>query len=116
MTKKDKYEAELLSVIKEKKIAFFDHAFAFTSFCSATAYNHELEKLETIRNAIKQNRVKAKNYLLNKWITSDNATLNISAYRLLSDKEEHQKLNQSYIDHTSDGKQITFNLNFPDGD
>ena len=104
--KTKKYEEELLRVIKEKKIAFLDHCFAFTSFSSSTAYNHELEKLESIREAIKQNRVKAKNYMLNKWIGSDNATLQISAMRLLSDKEEHQKLNQSYIDHTSKGKQV----------
>lgn len=105
------YEEELLKVIKEKKIAFFDHCFAFVSFSSSTAYNHELEKLDTIKNAIKQNRVKSKNYLLNKWIESDNATLNISAYRLLSDSEEHRKLNQTYNDiDLSASKNITINL------
>lgn len=104
--KTKEYEQELLEVIKKHKIAFFDHCFAFTSFCPATAYNHNLEKLDTIKNGIKNNRVKAKNYLLNKWLESDNATLNISAYRLLSDSEEHQKLNQSYIDHTSKGNEI----------
>jgi hypothetical protein len=104
--KKDKYEKELLEIIKAKKIVFFDHCFAFTSFSRATAYNHDLEKLDTIKNALHQNRVKAKNYLINKWIGSDNATLQISAYRLMSDTEEHQKLNQSYIDHTSKGEKI----------
>ena len=102
--KAKKYEAELLKVIEEKKIAFLDHAFAFTSFSGSTAYNHELEKLESIKNAIKQNRVKAKNYMLNKWIASDNPTLQVAAMRLLSNTEEHRKLNQSYTDHTTDGK------------
>jgi len=104
--KTKQYEKELLEVIKKHNIAFLDHCFAYTSFCAATSYNHKLEKLETIKSAIKSNRVKAKNYLLNKWINSDNATLNISAYRLLSDTEEHQKLNQSYIDHTSKNEKI----------
>lgn len=105
--KAKKYEEELLKVIKSKKIAFFDHCFGFTSFSRATAYNHSLDKLDSIKDAINQNRVTAKNYMLNKWIASDNATLQISAMRLLSDSEEHQKLNQSYIDHTTGGEKIT---------
>jgi len=104
--KQKKYEAELLKVIKEKKIAFLDHAFGFTSFSSSTAYNHELEKMESIKQAIKENRVKAKNYMLNKWIGSDNATLQVAAMRLLSSSEEHRKLNQQYTDHTSGGESI----------
>ena len=104
--KQKKYEKEMLRVINEEKIAFFDHCFAFTTFSAATAYNHNLEKLESIKNAIAGNRVKAKNYMLNKWIASDNPTLQIAAMRLLSTPEEHQKLNQSYIDHTSKGEKV----------
>ena len=99
-----KYESELLKVIKEKNIAFFDHCFAFTSFSRATAYNHGLDKLDTISEAINKNRVTAKNYMLNKWVKSDNATLQISAMRLLSTDEEHKKLNQSYIDQKTEHK------------
>lgn len=102
-----KYEAELLKVIKEKKIAFFDHCFGFTSFSRTTAYDYKLNDSDAIKAAIATNRATAKNYMLNKWIASDNATLQISAMRLLSDSEEHQKLNQSYIDHTTKGEKIT---------
>lgn len=104
--KKKDLEAEMLKVIKEKKIAFLNHCFAYLSFSSATAYNHELEKLESIKEAINKNRVSAKNYMLNKWIGSENPTLQISAYRLLSDSEEHLKLNQSHIDHTTKGESV----------
>ena len=104
--KKKQYETELLNAIKDNKIAFLDHAFAFVSFSSSTSYNYELEKLETIKEALKNNRVKAKNYLLNKWIASPNATLNVAAYRLLSTSEEHKLLNQQYHDHTSNGESI----------
>lgn len=104
--KAKKYEKELLKVIKEKKIAFFDHCFGFTSFSRATAYNYSLDKLDSIKDAINQNRVTAKNYMLNKWIASENATLQISAMRLLSDSEEHKKLNQTYVDQTTNGESI----------
>lgn len=110
--KAKKYEEELLKVIKEKKIAFFDHCFGFTSFSRATAYNHGLDKLDSIKGTINQNRVTAKNYMLNKWIASDNPTLQISAMRLLSDPEEHQKLNQTYIDHSSKGEKINTGIDY----
>jgi len=97
-----KYEAELLELIKEKKIAFLDHCFAYATFSRATAYNYNLDKLDSIRDAINKNRVSAKNYMLNKWIASTNATLQISAFRLLSDQEEHRLLNQSYIDQKTE--------------
>jgi len=105
--KAKKYEAELLKVIKEKKIAFFDHCFGFTSFSRTTAYEYKLNESDVIKDAINQNRVTAKNYMLNKWIASDNPTLQISAMMLLSDSEEHKKLNHSYVDHTTDGRNIT---------
>lgn len=105
--KANKYEKELLEVIKSKKITFFDHCFGFTSFSRATAYNHSLDKLDSIKDAINKNRVTAKNYMLNKWIASENPTLQIAAMRLLSDLEEHKKMNQSYVDQTTNGENIS---------
>lgn len=102
--KKSEMKVELLDVIKKNKIAFIDHAFAYTTFSRASAYNKNLDKLDDIRTAINKNRVKAKNYMINKWIASSNPTLQIAAFRLMSDTEEHKKLNQSYVDHTSDGE------------
>lgn len=110
--KTKQYEEELLNVIKEKKIAFIEHCFAYTTFSKRTAYNHKLHELHNIKDAIESNRVSAKNYMLNKWIASDNSTLQVAAFRLLSNKEEHQLLNQQYIDHTSKGEQIKNVSNF----
>jgi len=99
--KQAQYEADLLKVIKEKKIAFFDHCFGFTSFSRRTAYEYDLHEMHTIKGAIEQNRVTAKNYMLNKWIAGDNPTLQVAAMRLLADSEEHRKLNQSYVEQTT---------------
>ena len=106
--KQKKYSDEALEVIKKHKIAVFEHIFGFTSFSRATAYNHGLDTLDSIKEAIELNKNKAKNYLLNKWIASPNATLNVAAYRLLSTSEEHKLLNQSYIDHTTSGEKLIF--------
>ena len=101
LTEKQKaYEKELLKIIKERKIMFFSHAFAYTSFSAATAYNHNLEKLDTIKDALAKNRASGVTYMLNKWIGSDNATLQIAAMKIIADEELRRSLNQQYIEQT----------------
>jgi len=101
LTEKQKaYEKELLKIIEERKIMFFSHAFAYTSFSAATAYNHNLEKLDTIKDALAKNRASGVTYMLNKWIGSDNATLQIAAMRIIADEEIRRSLNQQYIEQT----------------
>ena len=101
LTEKQKaYEKELLKIIEERKIMFFNHAFAYTSFSAATAYNHNLEKLDTIKEALAKNRASGVTYMLNKWIGSDNATLQIAAMRIIADEEIRRSLNQQYIEQT----------------
>jgi ketol-acid reductoisomerase len=101
LTEKQKaYEKELLKIIKERKIMFFSHAFAYTSFSAATAYNHNLEKLDTIKDALAKNRASGVTYMLNKWIGSDNATLQIAAMKIIADEELRRSLNQQYLEQT----------------
>lgn len=101
LTEKQKaYEKELLKIIEERKIMFFSHAFAYTSFSLATAYNHNLEKLDTIKDALAKNRASGVTYMLNKWIGSDNATLQIAAMKIIADEELRRSLNQQYIEQT----------------
>lgn len=95
-----KYEAEALKAVKERKLMFFDHIFAYVSFSSSTAYNHGLEKLESIKEAILENKINGVNYMLQKWIASDNATLNIAAMRIISNDAIRRSLNQQYIETT----------------
>ena len=94
-----KHEAAILKIIKEKKLMRFDHIFAHFTGCSrATAYNHNLDKLDSIKEALELNRAKGVDYLLQKWIAGDNATLQIAAMRLICTPEERQLLNQQYIE------------------
>ena len=102
-----KYENELIAAIKKYKWMQWAHIdWEALSFKRATAYNHKIEQLDTIKNAFEYNRSKAVNYLLQKWINSDNSTLQIAAMRICADEETRQKLNQQYIDHTSKGEAI----------
>lgn len=98
--RKQSYIDEMLKLIQEKKIFRFSHCFAFTSFSSATAYNHELEKVESIKEALTKNRAEGRNYLMQKWMKSDNATLQLALMRLIGSPEEHRLLNQQYIENS----------------
>lgn len=94
-----KHEAAILKIIKEKKLMRFDHIFAHFTGCSrATAYNHNLDKLDSIKEALETNRAKAEDYLLQKWIAGDNGTLNIAAMRIIGSPEVRRLLNQQYIE------------------
>ena len=96
---KDQHEKDIVEVIKANKICRISHIFGFyTDIKSSQFYNLKLEESDKIKEAIHQNRAKGTGYLLNKWISSDNATLQIAAYRLICTPEERQMLNQQYIE------------------
>jgi len=99
--KKAKYEAEILKAIKDHKIMRWEHCFSgILTFSRATAYNFELDKLDNIKEAIQENRRKGVQFLLQKWMTSGNATLQIAAMRMICDSDEHRLLNQQYTEHS----------------
>lgn len=106
--KKEEYEKEIVEVIKKNKITFISHIFGhYFDLKSAQFYNLELEKSEKIKEEIEKNRAKGCNFLRNKWIASENATLQIAAYRLICGDDERQMLNQQYIET----KQTNTNVN-----
>ena len=115
MTKPEKYEAELLAAIKKHKFMRFDHCFnGMVSFSRATACNHGLDKLDNIKEALHLNRMYGVTYLLNKWIASDNPTLQLAAMRMICESDDHRRLNQQYMEGGSEEQQgTTINITFP---
>lgn len=113
--KTKKYKSELLEAIKKHKLMRFDHAFGgFVTFSRRTAYGCGLHEMHDIKDALYENRLKGVNYLVQKWIQSDNPTLQIAAMRMICEGEDHQRLNQQYIDHTSNGQTILVKLPDPE--
>jgi hypothetical protein len=99
ITENNKYEEELIKAINDYKWMRWAHIdWQALSFSRATAYNHFLDKLDTIKAAFEQNRSKATNYLLQKWIQSDNATLQIAAFKIVAEEDDHKRLNQTYVE------------------
>ena len=100
---KEQHEKEILDVIVKNKIMKIQHIFShYLDLKSAQFYNLELEKSESIKDAIAFNKTKAVSYMINKWIDSENPTLQISAFKVLCDDEERKKLSMQFVE--SDNK------------
>lgn len=111
MRTKAQYEAEILAVVERNNIFSIQDIFAFYGgIKSSQFYNLELEKSESIKTAIENNKIKTKHALKAKWAKSENPTLQIALFKTICTNEERQMLNQQYIDHTSGGQRIVITL------
>lgn len=98
------HENGILEAIQKYPIFSFNDIFVYyKGCCRATAYNHNLDKLDSIKEAIYMNRRKGVTSLKAKWLNSDNATLQLAVMRMICDPEEHKTLNQNYTDITTGG-------------
>ena len=70
-----------------------------------------MDKSDNIKEAIYSNKRRGATALLNKWLVSENPTLQLAAMRLVADDDERKKLSINHTDVTTNGKDIkAFNL------
>ena len=101
------HEKGILEAIQKHPIFSFNDIFVYyKGCCRATAYNHNLDKLDSIKEAIYTNKRKGVTSLKAKWLNSDNATLQLAIMRMICDPEEHKALNQNYTDITTGGEAL----------
>jgi hypothetical protein len=94
---------------KEKELIFIEEIVSYLPISKPTFYEYfplDSNELNELKNLIEDNAVEIKSGLRKKWRESENPTLQIALYRLTSRTDEHKKLNQAYIDHTTDGEKI----------
>jgi hypothetical protein len=100
----EKHVNGILEAIANNPVYNFKDIFVFYKNCSrSTAYEHNLDKSDAIKEALNNKKRTGVTTLIDKWISSDNATLQIAAFKQICDDDERQKLNQQNIDHTSKG-------------
>ena len=93
------HEQGILEAIQKYPIFKFKDIFVFyKGCCRATAYNHNLDKLDSIKEALYSNRRRGVSTMLAEWMRSKNATLQLAAMRMICDPDEHRALNQNYTD------------------
>jgi len=95
-----------LKAIEENELVFIEEIITFVPFNRATFYNHELDKLDTIKKALTDNRIKIKAGLRKDWRISKHPVLQIALYRLLATEDEYDRLILQKFDHTTRGKSI----------
>ena len=106
-SKVKEYEKDIIKVIKKENIYSVLDIFAFYKGCSrATFYNNGMDKLDSIKDALSDNKVVSKQTLKSKWAKSDNATLQIALYKSICTDDERANLSQTNIDHTTKGDKI----------
>ena len=60
---KEQLENDAVQVIKNNNLTFDSEVWAYLGISEKTYYNHKLQELQSIKDALKFNRVKTKNNL-----------------------------------------------------
>jgi hypothetical protein len=106
---KEKLFQQAKEAVLKNNLIFIEEIVSFLPCSKQTFYEYfplGSDELDEIKAIIEDNSVTIKSGLRNKWYESENPTLQIALYRLTSRDDEHKKLNQSYIDHTSKNEKI----------
>ena len=96
-------ELEKLSIeaIQKYKLFFIDDIIAYLPCSRATFYNHGLDKLDTIKDALTQVRTEIKVSMRSKWYKSDNPTLQMGLMKLIASPDELRQLSMSHVESNS---------------
>ena len=103
------------SVIKEHNLFFIEDIVAFIPCDKTTFYRFfpvDCNEYNILRESLEENKIKVKSSIRQKLWNSEKAAELLALYRLVCTPEEHQKLNQQYIDHTTKGKEIRGTIKF----
>jgi hypothetical protein len=106
---KKKLYLQAEEAIKKNNLFFVEDIVAFLPCDKTTFYRFfpvDCNEYNTLKDLLEQNKIKTKSGIRAKLWKSNKAAELLALYRLIATPEEHQKLNQSYIDHTSKGEKL----------
>lgn len=115
--KTEELEKQALEAIEYHGLIFIDDVVSYLPCCSRTFYDHELQELQTIKDALTKVKTELKVSMRSKWYKSENATLQMGLYKLIGSDQERKYLSQTHQDVTTDGKPIKIysEVVLPDG-
>lgn len=106
---KDKLYKQAIKAIEENNLFFVEDIIAFIPCSKPTFYDYfppNSNELNNLKDLLEGNKIKTKSAIRAKLWKSDKAAELLALYRLICTPEEHQKLNQQYIDHTTKGEKM----------
>ena len=94
----DRNELEKMAVdaINKNKLFFIQDVIAYLPCTSSTFYHLQLEKSETIKEALLSVKTTLKVSMRSKWYLSEQPTLQLALMKLISSEEELRKLSMSH--------------------
>jgi hypothetical protein len=109
----DLLEEMALKAIVDYNLIFVKEVAAYIPAAYQTAVNKGFFKRESIQSALQENRVKSKVRLRNNWMDPDAAAqLQLSAYKLMADDDERQKLGSYHKGEYTSKQSLQINVNF----
>ena len=100
---------QAIDAIKENNLFFIEDIIAFIPCNKDTFYRFfpkGSDEYDTLKRLLEDNKIRTKSSIRAKLFKSQKAAELLALYRLICTPEEHQKLNQQYIDHTSKGEKM----------
>jgi len=110
-------EEKSLEVIQKYNLFFIEDVVCYLPCGKVTFYEHKLNELNTIKEALDKNKINAKIGLRKKWYKSDNATVQIALYRLICTEDERKALSLQEMRHSGSIAVPITGINYiiPDG-
>jgi hypothetical protein len=106
-------EKKALKVIEAENLVFIHEVASFMNISKVTFYEHKLNELNSLKDALEANKEKMKKGLRKKWYDNDNATTQIALYKLIGTQEETERINSQKVDI---GGELSINVNFASDD
>jgi len=100
--KTEELEAMALKVIKEKGLVFIDEVATFLPVSRASFYNHGLDKLDTIKDALNNAKINMKGGLRAKWYNGNNPLTQMALYKLIGTEEEYHRIANTKTENKTD--------------
>ena len=108
-----KLEQQALEAINKYKLIWIEEVLSYLPCSKQTFYNHGLDLLDSIKDAILKNRTDLKVGLRKKWYESDNATTQIALYKLIGTDDESDRINsqKTKTEHSGEVQFKGFDIN-----
>jgi hypothetical protein len=108
-------EQAALQAIKTRKLLFIEDVVACLPCSKPTFYQHKLNELDSIKDAISFNRIETKLKIREKLFESDNPIALIASYKLVANNDELERLSANrQMPRLPEGNKpmvVTFSLN-----
>jgi hypothetical protein len=106
---KKKLYKQAEEAIEKNNLFFIEDIVAFIPCNKDTFYRYfptTSDEYDTLKDKLEQNKVKTKSSIRAKLYKSNKASELLALYRLIATTDEHRKLNQSYVDQTTNGESL----------